>query len=192
MVLRTLKFDSPLPPSTNSYLGTRVVYIKNYGNKVVFYKTGATKEYEKHMDAVLKRAIKEQNWENDIKKENYVVCRATVYMNKKHRDIDNLFKCLFDSITRAGVIKDDSYLIPVVDNLFIDSKNPRVEVSLELLDKVGVFENRASMKEFLSENCDKCTKNPNACTMFKKSLENRIIDEIDLENNICLKRKEKK
>ena len=30
--------------------------------------------------------------------------------DRRRRDIDNIFKCLFDAITEAGLIEDDSYI----------------------------------------------------------------------------------
>ncbi|AOF54257.1 hypothetical protein AC062_2170 [Pasteurellaceae bacterium NI1060] len=50
-----------------------------------------------------------------------VSLNVAIYLPDKHkRDIDNIFKALFDSLTYAGVIADDS----LIDKLTAEKHNP--------------------------------------------------------------------
>ena len=85
-----LKFTSPIPPSSNEYLGKRVSYA---GGKpyVQVYKTKKAMDYERYMVKTLNRSSKEQEWVVPEKNE-YVEMELVYYMNKLGRDIDNTYK----------------------------------------------------------------------------------------------------
>ena len=181
-----MKFTSPLPPSTNEYLGKRVAYA---GGKpyVQVYKTTKAMAYEKYMVKMLKRIAKEQGWEVP-NKEEYVEMHLVYYMNKLGRDIDNTFKMLIDALANAGLIINDDKVIPIPHDIFIDKDNPRIEVRLKVSEKVGIFRDENTYAEFLVHNCFQCKRYERNCSILKKARENRIQKEIDLDLNICNKK----
>lgn len=182
-----LKFTSPLPPSSNEYLAKSVAYS---GGKayVHVYKTTKARAYETYMVKTLKRISKEQQWivpdRND-----YIIMELIYYMNKQGRDIDNTYKLLIDALANAGLIINDDKVIPVPINIFIDKDNPRIEVKLKKSSKIGVFNNDKEYDDFLLENCFKCKRYVKNCSLLKKLKENRIIQEVNLKENICYKKR---
>lgn len=180
-----LKFTSPLPPSTNEYLGKRVAYA---GGKpyVQVYKTKKAMDYENYMVKTLKRCSVEQGWEKP-KKNEYINMRLIYYMNKLGRDIDNTYKLLQDALKNAGLIIDDDKVIPIPIDIFIDKDNPRIEVELEVSDKQGIFKNKGQAGKFIWSNCVDCKRYEKNCSILKKAFENRIQKEIDLDKMICSK-----
>lgn len=181
-----MRFTSPLPPSTNEYLGKRVAYA---GGKpyVQVYKTTKAMGYEKYMVKMLKRIAKEQDWIVPTKNE-YVEMHLVYYMNKLGRDIDNTFKMLIDALANAGLIINDDKVIPIPHDIFIDKDNPRIEIELRVSDKIGVFRNQEELDKFINKNCIDCKRYKRNCSLLKKSYENRIQQEIDLNNKICNKK----
>lgn len=66
-----------------------------------------------------------------------IACRY--YMETKRRvDLTNLLSATMDCLVKAGVIKDDNYLIAAANDgsrVFFDSKNPRVEITITKMTK---------------------------------------------------------
>ena len=182
-----LKFTSPIPPSSNEYLGKRVSYA---GGKpyVQVYKTKKAMDYERYMVKTLNRSSKEQEWVVPEKNE-YVEMELVYYMNKLGRDIDDTYKLLIDALANAGLIINDDKVIPIPKNIYIDKDNPRIEVILKVSDKQGVFDSKEHLEEFTTKNCVGCNRYDRNCSILKKALENRIQPEIDMNGLICNKRK---
>lgn len=183
--MQIVNFTCPLPPSVNSYLGKRVAY--NPINKKPFvqvYETSEAKAFKKLMKKTIKREVINNGW---IKTGmyDYVVCEVEVYIPQKKRDSDNIFKCLLDGIIESDIIYDDSMIEPRVKNIYIDAENPRVEVTIYKDEKIGVFKNSEHLEEFKTKNCYKCKRLKRNCSLLKKSMENRIIPEIDFRNLKC-------
>lgn len=181
-----LEFTLPIPPSVNLYLSKSVVY---YGNKptVQVYKTAKARAYENYAIKTIQRAIQEQNWIMPDKLQ-YVNVELVYYMERKRKDIDNTFKILFDCCKLAGVVIDDDSTIPIVKDIFIDKNNPRVEVKITVSDKIGVFKDKETYNEFIQNNCVWCKRRERNCSILKKSLENRIIPEVNIDTLECVKR----
>lgn len=139
----------------------------------------------------LKKFIKNGEWiETD--ETTYVECEVDVFLNKKRRDSDNLFKVLLDSINAVdGMIYDDSLIIPKIRNVIIDKDNPRLEVELRLADKIGVF-TKVTNEYFLKHNCSNCSRYIRNCSILKKSYSNKVVKEVDLETLTCSAKKIKK
>ena len=180
-----LKFTSPLPPSSNKYLGKRVSYS---GGKpfVQVYKTNKAMNYERYMVKTLQRESKEQGWITP-EKNDYIEMELVYYMNKLGRDIDNTYKLLIDALANAGLIINDDKVIPIPKNIFIDKDNPRIEVTIKISDKKGVFLNNQQADVFISDNCTGCSRYKRNCGILKKAFENRIQPEIDLVELKCIK-----
>lgn len=182
-----LKFTSPIPPSSNEYLGKRVAYA---GGKpyVQVYKTKKAMDYEKYMVKTLQRESKEQGWVVP-EKNDYLEMELVYYMNKLGRDIDNTYKLLIDALANAGLIINDDKVIPVPKNIYIDKDNPRIEVILKVSEKQGIFDDKVQAGKFIFNNCIECSRYKKNCSILKKAYENRLQPEIDLQGLICSKKK---
>lgn len=193
--MQEIKFSCPLPPSVNAYLGKRVAYNPITRKPFVqVFETAEAKAFKKHMKKVIERALSKYYW-LQTGEFTHVECELIVYLSQKHRDTDNLFKCLLDSFTESNLVYDDSMIIPKVKNVYIDSVNPRVEVHLFESNKRGIFDNQEDVDIFTNDNCLRCTRYSRNCSVRREALENRVRAEIDLESLKCdaIKiRKEKK
>lgn len=188
MIGRTLKFDSPIPPSVNKYLDKRIEN-KGHGYKQLgFKKSRETLIYENHMRNLFHKLKKQTNWETPDK-DLFFRVDLSYYMHRKESDPDNTLKLLLDKMVENGIIPTDSQVMVNMNELFIDSKNPRIEVELTVLDKIGVFKDEAHKLEFMVKNCHKCKKNyyKKPCGEFKKYMSNYITENLDLKNMECKK-----
>lgn len=61
-----------------------------------------------------------------------MVLTARIYRPRKSGDIDNIFKCLLDSM-QGVVYENDSQIVELHAYRGDDKDNPRVEVSIECL-----------------------------------------------------------
>ncbi|MFR2314854.1 RusA family crossover junction endodeoxyribonuclease [Terrisporobacter sp.] len=185
-----IKFTVPIPPSVNKAYGMKVEY---RGGRAFpqRYLTSESRNYKKYVMLLIKRIMKENNIEYLIKdKTSFVNLKMTVYIDKKRKDVDNMFKLLFDSIVDSGLIPDDDIIIYNIEDIFIDKLKPRLEIEMSISDKIGIFKNEKMMNKFKLENCSLCKKSnyKRQCSIFKKALENRIEPDINLKNNICYKK----
>lgn len=103
----------PYPPSLNRYYG-------HWRNRVVLKKEG--REYR---DEVKRRCVTDPV-------DSPLILTARIFRPRKSGDIDNIFKCLLDSM--QGVLyKNDSQIVELHAYRGDDKDNPRVEVSIECL-----------------------------------------------------------
>jgi crossover junction endodeoxyribonuclease RusA len=110
--LMMIELDLPWPPSVNHYKKVgRIVKTKSgklYQQRV---NTNDTKKY--YFDVyMLYKAVKHAEWLKFADSET-ISFDLRVYLyppNESRYDIDNRLKVLFDSLTRAKVIKDDSQI----------------------------------------------------------------------------------
>lgn len=84
----------PWPPSVNRYY-------RNVQGKTLISAEG--RQYRKDVESLLLRGV--GKFEGRVAVE--VRCHAP---DRRRRDLDNLGKCLFDSLTHAGVWDDDSQI----------------------------------------------------------------------------------
>ena len=120
-----------VPPSGNHYRTYRVV---NAGKKsfVQWYHTARAKEWWNLVAAAAKgRRLAAESYEV-----HFIVYRATL----RNTDVDNFSKCVFDGLTRAGVIPDDKYIDDFHGHRRLDRQNPRTVILL-----------RASQKQMFAE-----------------------------------------
>lgn len=188
-MIEQLKITLPLPKSVNYIYGRNKfgsTYLKKEGKE---YKNNAIKE--------IKKQVKLQKW-TKLKEGEFCYFDTVIYMNKKGRDNDNIYKLLQDSCTLSGVVwYDDTYVWNRTQRSYIDSNNPRVEISIMPSYTIGVFENSKHYKDFMSENCDKCKKKHDGtkgtCRIYSNLLENRIVNEVSFKgmNIKCKKIKTK-
>lgn len=180
-------FTSPVPPSVNNYLGKRVAY-KGKVPYVHVYKTNEAKKFDSYLQKVIKRAITKHGWETP-KDDEYIEAHYTLYLERKRKDADNYFKLLNDALTHCGAIIDDDCIIPIVDNIYIDKDNPRIEVSLKKSDKVGIFTNKQEFDCFVESNCSECSRYKRNCSILREAKENRLTPKINLEALQCESKK---
>lgn len=187
MTENRIRFSTPLPPSVNDYLGYKVLWKR--GRAVVFpYKKQKALDFMNLVAKKLATFVDNGEWKL-TDKNTYVICEVDVFLNKKRRDSDNLFKVLLDSINETeGLIYDDSLIIPRVRNVVIDVNNPRLEVELKVADKVGIFTSQ-EYKLFIENNCEKCSRYKRNCSLLKACIENKIKDEVNIESLNCSARR---
>lgn len=101
----------PLPPTTNHTYGQR-------GRRRFMY--AEAKQWLR--DAVI--VLKANKGENPISV-------TIIYYLKRERDVDGSQKIILDSLTRAGVVKDDKYITELHLYKKFDKQNPRLEIEWE-------------------------------------------------------------
>lgn len=180
-----LVVTSPMPPSVNMYLGKRVV---GSGKKayVQVYETAKAKAYKREFKKILREESHKQKWTTP-KDNRYIIAELTFYMASKSQDTHNFDKCLIDCFQEEGLIINDSKVLVVPKEVYIDSKNPRIEVKMFISDKIGVFKNIHEYLEFERKNCLKCTRFDRNCSILHKALDNKIQDEVEHIKLICNK-----
>lgn len=176
----TLTLD--LPSSVNH------IYGRNKFGSTYLKKEG--KDYKTRMIKYIKEEVIKQQW-NKVE-DGFIYLDEVVYMNKKGRDADNLKKLTQDCLTESGVIwLDDTYCWARTQRVFIDSNNPRIELTLTIAPYIGIFNNKNEYELFLRSFCNKCTKDKNRCTIHRKALESRVQEDLDITEKVCKKFKEK-
>lgn len=184
-----LKLVLPVAPSVNQYLGYKVVYI---GGRPIAqsYEKKESKDYKKYAVKVIKREIEKQGWITP-EKGKYIYMDIDLYLDRKRKDADNCLKVSIDALTLSGAIQDDDIIIPRFNNVFLDKNNPRMEIFLRVSDKKGIFFNDSHLEMFKVNNCNKCKKSTykRCCGVMQKALDNRIEPDIDMNKNICYKKK---
>lgn len=183
--MKKLFLVSPLPPSVNNYLNYRVI-TKGRKKIVHAYPSEETVAYKDFFIDYVKDEIKKQKWKQP-KKDKLVFVSMVFYLDRKRKDPNNFLKVLFDALTESGVYRDDDIALPIVKRVYIDSLNPRIEIEIYESEAIGIFENKDELNKFVEDNCIKCKKNFNKCSIFKKLLENRIIEEV--KDGKCLARR---
>lgn len=176
-------FTTPVPPSVNNYLEWKV---ERRGRKIIpkSYYSPDTNHFIQTTTKIIENAINEQNWETLEKNE---WCRVTIkfFFERKGKDPSNYSKVLFDTMTKCNLWNDDEYVLLFEEEAYIDKNHPRLEVTVEKIDKIGVFENQEQLDLFKKENCETCTHNgKRKCSFLTQFLENRCSN-IDLETMTC-------
>lgn len=188
MERKYFRLTLPLPESVNSYLSHKVSY-KGRKPIVVAYKTKESLKFEEEAKSLIIREVKKQNWVVPDKN-TWVRVEAIWYVRNTMSDFSNLWKQALDCMNGL-VYLDDKKVIEATINGYVDIKNPRVELNIYTLQKKGVFLSEEHLDEFKKENCDECSK-PSTCRILRTALENKITEDIDLKDNLCLKKKTKK
>jgi Holliday junction resolvase RusA-like endonuclease len=184
--MKKLLLTSPLPPSINGYLNYK---ISSRGRKkfVQAYPSQETVVYKDFFVDYVKDEIQKQNWTRP-EKGKLVVVNMVFYLDRKRKDPSNFLKVMFDALTEAGVYVDDDIALPHAHRLYIDKDNPRIEIEIVESDAIGIFENEEDLTSFYKNNCATCKKKVESCGIFKKLLDNRIIEEVS--GRTCLKKKD--
>ncbi|MBQ3748065.1 MAG: RusA family crossover junction endodeoxyribonuclease [Kiritimatiellae bacterium] len=114
--MEALEFDLPWPPSVNNYY-------RHVGPRVLISRAG-----RKYRTMVVSRlgGLKKLSGAVSLSLECYPP-------DRRRRDLDNLLKCLQDSITAAGVLDDDSQIRRLQMEMLEPIEGGLVHVRLETL-----------------------------------------------------------
>ncbi|MBQ8403129.1 MAG: RusA family crossover junction endodeoxyribonuclease [Clostridia bacterium] len=181
-----LYLTSPIPPSVNHYTAYRAI-IKCGKPLGIVYKTKESVAYQADFKKAVIKAVEEQGWETDLDNPRHFYVDADFYMDKKHKDCNNLWKCLLDAVTETQrVWSDDDIVCERVNKIVYDSDNPRVELYIHYVDYIGIFDNEAQLEEFKTNNCIGCKRYKRNCTLLKNAIDGRVQEEID---GVCCTKK---
>lgn len=102
----------PYPPTVNLYwrIGNGRIYISDRG-----------RQYQRRVSAILSDAPEQPG--------RLSVAVSVYPPDRRKRDLDNVLKCLLDSITRAGVWQDDS----VIDRLLVERRDVKTGGMVEVV-----------------------------------------------------------
>lgn len=189
-----LKIISPIPPSVNNYLNYKVqrAAVRPGSRPKMFvqsYKSEDSLVFEGEFFNIAKQAVNEQKW-TIPEKSKYVVVDCIFFFPKHGMDTNNHWKLPLDVLKTAGVYFDDSKVLEHARRVYIDAKNPRMELHIYESDIIGIFDNEDELEKFKAFNCCLCKKNPNRCSTMTKALENRVTGDINIDSMNCLKIKQ--
>lgn len=176
-----MKVVLPLPPSVNAYRKYRVMTTYRGGkpiHTVQTYKSTETKQFEANAKRIIKESMKKYGWETPSK-ERFVIAHTVFYFARINQDDNNYYKVPLDAFEEAGAILNDSKIMVRTENIFVDSKNPRMEIVFEVSEKIGVFDSEQDMEDFKLNNCANCKRSKRNCKLFNDFLENKNISQIE-------------
>jgi crossover junction endodeoxyribonuclease RusA len=188
--MKQLKIVGPIPPSVNNYLNYRV-QTKNKRRFVQAYKSEASLIFENIFLKISEEAAREQAWVKPTP-EKYIIVECTFYFPRHGMDSNNHYKLPLDVLKSAGIYHDDSKVIERTKRIYIDSKDPKIELIIYESNYVGIFDSERELEVFKFKNCINCSKNHEKCSIFKGALENRLTGDINLDYNNCNKIKPRK
>ena len=151
----------------------------------MMYETKLAKDYKRKIIKSLKQEVKKQNF--TYQDDKFAIVEYTFFFPRTNMDTNNYYKCFVDAITESGVIwKDDNISMMRDNRIYYDSKNPRVELTIYYIAHIGIFDNERELELFKRFNCNKCKKGnkigqKGGCSIYRKALENRMQDEIDID-----------
>lgn len=191
-----LKLTLPVPTSINA------LYVNQYTFNPKSRRrepTGAkilSKEGElckKQIQSDATKQLSEQEWDYEWTedKNNFLYQDAVIYFSRRGRDDNNVYKLLNDSLEKISYDNDSRVLVRTQKILY-DKENPRIELILTPVDYVGVFENRDKADAF-EDRCKGCTRYlEGRCSILVDSLAATVREEIETDNQVCVKYKGKK
>jgi len=150
------------------------------------YTTADAVKYKKTFTKYVKDQVKLQGWEISENRFQHYYMDCIFYFPRIDMDANNYFKCMADAITDSECVWiDDVQLCERVQGIYYDTENPRIEMIITPVDYIGIFQNISQLEEFKT-NCIQCTRYKNGkCSLFNKSQEGRIQEEI--QNLTCTK-----
>jgi Holliday junction resolvase RusA-like endonuclease len=164
----------------------------------MMYETKLAKDYKKEIIKLIKQEVKKQNF--TYQDDKFAVVEYTFFFPRTNMDTNNYYKCFVDAITESGVIwKDDNMSLMRDKRIYYDSAAPRVEVEIEFMASIGIFDNEEDLDWFVENNCKSCKRGDKigqkgGCSVYKKAMENRIQDDLSIDfdtgDKICLVKKE--
>lgn len=183
-----LKLISPIPPSVNHYLGYRGI-IRGGKALAVSYCTNAAKVYKSNFARYVEEQCLAQGWQKSDNPFQHYYVDVEFYFNKIDMDCNNYWKTMLDAITDSGSVwLDDNSVCERVKRIRYDAKNPHLEITIEPVEYIGIFDNETAMNEFVSK-CQSCRRYSNNCSLLNRAKEGRVQEEI--VGDVCSKYTEK-
>ena len=191
-----LKLISSLPPSVNHYLAPRIYYDKRTKQpRVMMYETSEAKKYKRTFTSYAKAEAMKQGWEKPENRYQQIYYDCIYYFDRIDDDPNNYEKVPIDSLTNTGNIwVDDNIVMNRTIRTYYDTKNPRIEITIHLVEYVGIFDTVVQAGQF-EDKCMSCSRyREGKCSILTKAFEARIQPEIIKINDeyICEKFKEAK
>ena len=120
-----MKLILPIPPSINH------CYFYRNGAKI---KNKTARDFEVIAEAETIKQMKLQKVEMFPEKTK-IICEMTYFFKDNRRaDTHNTLKLTLDSVERAGLYKDDRYVLPQILDFSVDREYPRVELYFKIKD----------------------------------------------------------
>ncbi len=163
-----LKLVSPIPPSVNHYLSYRVVKSKNGKSIACSYKTKEATNYQKEFQQYVISEAKLQGWNIEEVGNSHLYVDTIFYFPRTDMDCNNYFKVMLDAITNTQMVwKDDNIVCERVQQIYYDSKNPHIEISIHPVSYVGIFDNNDKLQNF-ERRCKNCTRYSRNCSLLNR------------------------
>ena len=189
-----LKLVLPVPTSINALYMNQFSYNpatkkREMTGKRILSKAGEKRK--KEIADATKEQMKNQDWDYEWTKSNYLYQDAVIYFARRGSDDNNIYKLLNDTL--EGIVYDnDSRVLVRTQHIMYDSKNPRVEVILTPVKYKGIF-NSVEESEKFSSKCSNCTRFLNGrCSILVDSLNGTVREEVgNIKSPSCEKFKER-
>ena len=188
--IKSINFTCKVPPSVNAAYWLTVIW---RGTKPVPQKvlTDKARKFKEQTVKIIQREMEQMGITYLTNtKDKFIELKVNLFLDKKRRDADNIFKLLQDAIVVSGLVLDDDTIMPSVKNIVIDKFNPRVEVEIVISEKIGIFDSKQLYDAYLEFNCLKCKRYDRNCSRLRKMKENRIVDpdmQYPIQHNIRCK-----
>ena len=108
----------PIPPSKNH------AYFYKGGKKIM---KGKTKKYIADIRDYVDKEMDAQKWKHDKDNVWYYLDMYLYFPDKKRRDSHNSIEILMDTLETV-LFKDDYFIMPRIQSVELDRKNPRLEL----------------------------------------------------------------
>lgn len=166
----------PIPVSSNSYL-----YPKVMGKYARLAETAKSKKWKAEAAKIIKKELKKNNWKT-VERGTFLNIHIDYFFNRKGMDPNNYLKTLYDVMEDCGVYENDDMCKPQTGIVVIDKYNPRIEVTLEIDEQMGVFRDDVQRTNFISDN-ESDFANRKFKSILKSLDDNRLVEEVYFENN---------
>lgn len=170
--------DNAIQPIIFEILGKNVPSSKNSKIKTKWglMKSKISQEYESFMSKSIIRSVSAMK--DEIKRCGYPVEMHVVFVfnDSRRRDLVNILQLPLDVLQSSGVLEDDDYshLIPVFEDVEIDSSNPGIKFWFTKRDRqltaVNMINSIQSLKEEKSELIEETRKDPSRRTKLKERI----------------------
>lgn len=180
-----MSFDG-LPVSVNKYLAPSIAY---RGGKAYPYmrETNEAKRFKEHYRNALKRKAREIGWDKSITSDGHWYLDCDFVQRRTDEDSNNYLKILMDSLTDV-IYEDDNNILPRVNRVMYNPKNPSFTIRLYRTEYLGLFENREARNELIQNQCISCRfYREGSCSILKSATKGKFVEEYDPRENICFK-----
>lgn len=114
------KFIIPLPPSINS-----AYFYSNRGKHVQMFYAKPSKDWFAIAGPIIQSYVSKHKFKGF---DNYTYVDMHIYLRRSNADSHNYFKILFDGMEKFGMFTNDKFIMPRVQEIDVDTKDPRIEI----------------------------------------------------------------